>query len=70
MRGHPNLQEKDTRVCFFSLSDQWMLANLLANGFCVADWEKTSLKPYIDILENHALGLMGEVRKDRLANGQ
>lgn len=33
-----------------------------------SDWEKTSMKPYVDMLEKHALGLMGEVRKDRLAN--
>ncbi|KAI0302395.1 prim-pol domain-containing protein [Multifurca ochricompacta] len=30
-----------------------------------SDWEKTSLKPYVDMLEKHALGLMNEVRKDR-----
>ncbi|KAI0251181.1 prim-pol domain-containing protein [Lactifluus subvellereus] len=33
-----------------------------------SDWEKTSLKPYVDILEKHALDLLAEVRKDRLAN--
>lgn len=35
-----------------------------------SDWEKTSLKPYVEMLEKHAMGLMGEVRKDRLANGK
>jgi DNA primase small subunit len=40
----------------------------LVNGFCISDWEKTSLKPYVDMLEKHALGLMAEVRKDRLEN--
>jgi len=30
-----------------------------------SDWEKTSLKPYIDLLDKHALSLMEEVRKDR-----
>jgi DNA primase small subunit len=42
----------------------------LVNDFCISDWEKTSLKPYVDMLEKHALSLMGEVRKDRLANGE
>lgn len=28
------------------------------------------MKPYVDMLEKHALGLMSEVRKDRLANGE
>ncbi|KAH9485246.1 DNA primase small subunit [Psilocybe cubensis] len=29
-----------------------------------SDWEKTSLKPYIDILDRHAQSLVGETRKD------
>lgn len=29
----------------------------------VIDWERTSLKPYVDMLEKHAMGLMGEVRR-------
>lgn len=33
------------------------------------DWEKTSLKPYINILEKHASGLMQEVRKEKLKSG-
>ena len=37
------------------------------NGF--VDWEKTSLKPYIDLLDKHALSLMEEVRKDRRKTG-
>jgi len=37
---------------------------------CVPDWEKTSLKPYVEMLEKHALGLMNVVRKVRIANGE
>jgi hypothetical protein len=37
------------------------------NGF--VDWEKTSLKPYIDLLDKHALSLMEEVRIDRRKTG-
>ncbi|KAI0282793.1 hypothetical protein BGY98DRAFT_60646 [Russula aff. rugulosa BPL654] len=33
-----------------------------------SDWERTSLKPYVDMLEKHALTLMNVVRKDRIAN--
>jgi hypothetical protein len=36
----------------------------------VSDWEKTSLKPYVEMMEKHALGLMNIVRKDKLANGE
>jgi len=32
-----------------------------------ADWEKTSLKPYVDMLDSHNLRLMEEVRKARRA---
>ena len=35
----------------------------------VLDWEKTSLKPYVEMLEKHSLGLMNVVRKDRIATG-
>ncbi|KAF8904366.1 hypothetical protein CPB84DRAFT_1772852 [Gymnopilus junonius] len=31
-----------------------------------SDWEKTSLKPYIDIMEKHAFDLMQEARKEKL----
>jgi len=34
-----------------------------------ADWEKTSLKPYIDLLDKHALSLMEEVRKEKRKTG-
>lgn len=30
------------------------------------DWERTSLKPYVDMLERHSTGLMEEVRKSKL----
>jgi len=30
-----------------------------------SDWEKTSLKPYVEILDNHALRLMEQIRRDR-----
>ncbi|KAF8160932.1 hypothetical protein B0H34DRAFT_795779 [Crassisporium funariophilum] len=29
------------------------------------DWEKTSLKPYVDVLDKHAKGLMEEVRNEK-----
>ncbi|KAI0066789.1 prim-pol domain-containing protein [Artomyces pyxidatus] len=32
-----------------------------------SDWEKTSLKPYVDMLDKHAAGLMDEVRRGKLA---
>lgn len=28
-----------------------------------ADWERTSLKPYVDMLDDHVRGLMDEVRR-------
>lgn len=34
------------------------------------DWEKTSLKPYIDILDRHAKGLMEEVRRSKRESGE
>ena len=33
---------------------------------CVVDWERTSLKPYVDMLDRHAMGLMEEVRKSKI----
>lgn len=30
------------------------------------DWERTSLKPYLDMLERHSMGLMEEVRRSKL----
>ena len=39
-------------------------------AYYVLDWERTSLKPYVEMLEKHALSLMSVVRRDRIANGQ
>ena len=39
-------------------------------AYYVSDWERTSLKPYVEMLEKHALSLMSEVRRDRIANGE
>ena len=36
---------------------------------CVLDWEKTSLKPYVEILDKHALKLMEQIRRDRRGTG-
>lgn len=33
----------------------------------VADWSRTSLKPYVEMLDNHAKEIMGEVRKEKRA---
>lgn len=33
------------------------------------DWEKTSLKPYIDLLDKHVLSLMEEVRREKRKTG-
>jgi DNA primase small subunit len=33
------------------------------------DWEKTSLKPYVDMLDKHALRLMEEVRRSKRETG-
>lgn len=33
-----------------------------------ADWEKTSLKPYVEMLDRHTMGLMEDVRRTRRAN--
>jgi DNA primase small subunit len=33
-----------------------------------ADWEKTSLKPYVEMLDRHTTGLMEDVRRARRAN--
>ena len=51
------------------LSFLWRPADQLI-AYCVSDWERTSLKPYVDMLENHALSLMSVVRRDRIANGE
>jgi len=34
-----------------------------------SDWEKTSLKPYVELLERHAMGLMDEVRRIKREGG-
>ena len=52
------------------MTDSFFLENLAVdymNGF--VDWEKTSLKPYIDLLDKHALSLMEEVRKEKRKTG-
>lgn len=36
---------------------------------CASDWEKTSLKPYVEILDKHALRLMEQSRRDRRGTG-
>jgi hypothetical protein len=33
--------------------------------FC-KDWERTSLKPYVDMLERHSVRLMEEVRRSKI----
>lgn len=33
------------------------------------DWERTSLKPYVDLLDKHVLLLMEEVRKEKRKTG-
>lgn len=33
---------------------------------CHVDWERTSLKPYVDMLERHSMGLMEEVRRSKI----
>ncbi|KAF5370633.1 hypothetical protein D9758_002112 [Tetrapyrgos nigripes] len=35
-----------------------------------SDWERTSLKPYVDMLDKHAQGLMEEVRREKREMGQ
>lgn len=37
-------------------------------GF-MADWEKTSLKPYVDILDKHSLKIMEDVRAEKRKMG-
>lgn len=34
------------------------------------DWEQTSLKPYVDMLDRHVLGLMNEVRRIKREAGE
>ncbi|KAI0045024.1 prim-pol domain-containing protein [Auriscalpium vulgare] len=33
-----------------------------------ADWERTSLKPYVEMMEKHASSLMAEVRREKIAS--
>ena len=33
------------------------------------DWEKTSLKPYVEMMDKHALALMEEVRQSKRGRG-
>ncbi len=35
-----------------------------------ADWERTSLKPYVDMLDKHVLGLLEETRKVKQKTGK
>ncbi len=37
---------------------------------CFVDWKKTSLKPYIDLLDRHALSLMETTRYEKRKTGQ
>jgi hypothetical protein len=66
MLQHPKLPEKNTQVCLLSGDPQ--ADRLIA--YYVLDRERTSLKPYVEMLEKHALGLMSVVRRDRIANGE
>ncbi len=34
-----------------------------------ADWERTSLKPYVEMLDKHVMGLMEETRKSKQKMG-
>ena len=34
-----------------------------------SDWERTSLKPYVDMLDKHVMGLMEETRKAKQKMG-
>lgn len=33
-----------------------------------ADWEKTSLKPYVEMMDKHTMGLMEDVRRAKRTN--
>ena len=35
----------------------------------VIDWERTSLKPYVEMMDRHALALMEEVRRSKRGGG-
>ena len=43
--------------------------NALTRRPQIKDWEKTSLKPYIDLMEKHGLGLMEDVRREKRKAG-
>ena len=34
------------------------------------DWERTSLKPYVEMLEKHAVGIIGDARKVKREKGE
>ena len=34
------------------------------------DWEKTSLRPYVEMLEKHAQTIMGDVRRVKREQGK
>lgn len=38
--------------------------------FCCVDWEKTSLKPYVDFLDKHVQSILDEARQTKLKSGQ
>ncbi len=38
--------------------------------FCCVDWEKTSLKPYVDFLDKHVQSILDEARQAKLKSGQ
>lgn len=38
--------------------------------FCYVDWEKTSLKPYVDFLDKHIQSILDEARQAKLKSGQ
>lgn len=35
-----------------------------------ADWERTSLKPYVDMLDKHVMGLLEETRRVKQKTGE
>lgn len=41
----------------------------LSGCMCGLDWERTSLKPYVDMLDKHSLKLMGQVRREKRGAG-
>ena len=38
--------------------------------FDLIEWEKTSLKPYVDMLDAHAIGLMNKMRRVKREAGK